>query len=265
MPFMDMQLFARENNCIIGVCKPDRMPDREAPFLSANKEKRADPKAILPEARSIIVLGAGYDPPVYQNLSALATNADYHPVIKGLLKKLAGLLPSHTYKILADSPFLDERALAVKAGLGFYGKNGLVIAPGLGSFFNIGCMLTDLVLPITPPQAYEGCPEGCLRCLEACPVQFKKSRCISYLTQKECLNEEEKTLIRGQLYGCDLCQTVCPFNGITPPQAVYPPSDWLNLSDAELEAEYGHTAMWWRGVTTMRRNAACNLPPKPFQ
>jgi epoxyqueuosine reductase len=241
---------------IIGVCAPDILPDREAPFLSRNKKKRTDPEALLSGVRSIIVVGLPHAPPIYKNLSTLGTNADYHTSIRVLLKKIAGALPPHRYKILVDSPFLDERALAVRAGLGFYGKNGLVIA-SFGSFFNIGCMLTDLELEPTPPTESIKCPDDCRLCLDACPVSLDKKNCISYFTQKDgAFGEGELEKLNGQLYGCDLCQVICPFNKMNPLQNSFNPDEWLNATDAELETAYKHTAMWWKGPVVMRRNAA---------
>jgi epoxyqueuosine reductase len=260
-----IDLFAKQHGCITGVCRAAPLPEREAPFISPDKEKRTNPGALLPGARSIVVLGLGYAPPVYSNLSTLGTNLDYHKNINFILKELAESLGVHRYKILADSPFLDECALAVRAGLGFYGRNGLVVSLELGSFFNIGCLLTDLELPFTESKNFNGCPDGCLLCLEACPVGLDKKRCISYLTQKKGdLNEEEKKLMGRQLYGCDICQTVCPFNKsafsictevLHKLNNIFPPEEWLQSSDDALAEKYGHTAMWWRGPEVMRRNA----------
>jgi epoxyqueuosine reductase len=212
---------------------------------------------LLPGAQSVIVLGLGYAPPLFVNLSTLATNPDYHKKMETALHELAALLELQTYKVLADSPYLDERALAVQAGLGFYGRHGLVVSPALGSYFNIGCIITSTAIDETPVPPYSGCPQGCRLCLEACPAGRDKLRCISYLTQKRgILSREETDMLNGQLYGCDICQRVCPFNKANPPGECFPPGEWLTASDAALREKYGHTAMWWRGPEIMRRNAA---------
>jgi epoxyqueuosine reductase len=253
---MDFSAFAAQHSCILGVCDADILPDRTTCFISDDKEKRTNPQALLPGAKSIVVIGISHGPPVYKNLSTLATNPDYHPVVKGLLKKLGEQLHPHPFRILADSLYLDERVLAAKAGLGFFGKNGLIISPKLGSFFNIGCLLTDLYIPPTPPPAFDGCPPDCKRCHTACPVGLDKSKCVSYLTQKkEALTDKEIPLLAGQLYGCDICQAVCPFNNLAPLTQAYPPSSWLNADEDTLKQQYSHTAMWWRGVDIMKRNA----------
>jgi len=223
-------------------------------------------------------------------LSVLGVAGDYHIVVKTLLKKLVAELQLHTnfmYKILVDSPTLDERALAVRAGLGFIGLNGLVISREYGSRFNIGVLLTDLPLaqPSAASSSKEGltypapcfekerperpavhthanaCPPNCQNCITACPSRalsklggLDAARCISYLTQKDNLTPEEAALMSGHLYGCDICQNVCPMNRPQPTLWANP-QDWLSMSDAEFAKAYGHTAMLWRGVALLRRNA----------
>ena len=160
---MHIKNFVKRENCIIGVC--DAAPltidvTGFTPFVSRDSLKRTDPAANLPGAKSIIVAGVPYVnknfPPVPEGagiLSVLGVAGDYHIVVKTLLKKLVAELQLHTnfmYKILVDSPTLDERALAVRAGLGFIGRSGLVISPEYGSRFNIGLLLTDIDMPSSP-------------------------------------------------------------------------------------------------------------------
>jgi len=312
-----IKTFANQENCITGICDTAPLPlnpTHFTPFVTRNQTKRTNPTANLPGAKTIIVIGVESKikdfPPAPEDagiLSVLGIANDYHITVKALLKKLANELQSHTnfmYKILVDSPTLDERALAVRAGLGYIGRNGLVISPEYGSRFNIGVLLTDLPLPATSyqprhceeqsdeaiqqnrqPSDNRGllhythynkastCPPKCNLCITACPTNALSNsappdatRCISYLTQKENLTPEEATLIGRHLYGCDICQNVCPQNQPTP-VAWANPEDWLTMSDEGFTKTYGHTAMLWRGAKLLKRNAKhvkCNLQSKPF-
>jgi len=212
-----IKAFAKRENCIIGIC--DTAPltldtTRFTPFVSSNLAKRTDPAASLPGVKSIIVVGVESKieafPPMPEGagiLSVLGVAEDYHVVVKSLLKKLVDELRAQVnfmYKILVDSPTLDERALAVRAGLGFIGRNGLVISPEYGSRFNIGVLLTDIaiaseakqstILGLLPPRYARGrlcnapcndggggcsanqrsqavtCPPNCRNCITACPT-----------------------------------------------------------------------------------------------
>jgi len=276
--------FAKHEGCIIGVC--DAAPvvldaTRFIPFVSRDNVKRSDPAASLPGAKSIVVVGVqpkvGDFPTMPEGagiLSVLGATEDYHIVVKALLTRLVEELQVHTnfrYKILVDSPTLDERALAVRAGLGFLGRNGLVISPEYGSRFNIGLLLTDIdILSLGKPQNV-GCPSSCLSCINACPTgalsesdSSDASRCISYLTQKDNLTQEEAILMGNHLYGCDLCQDVCPFNH-PQPKAWANPGDWLSMSDDDFTNTYGHTAMLWRGTALLRRNAKLTIENKSYK
>ncbi|MCL2603737.1 MAG: DUF1730 domain-containing protein [Defluviitaleaceae bacterium] len=308
--------FASRHNCIIGVCDATPLAREPyaagfVPFVSKDLEKRTNPAAALSRVRSIIVVGFG-NPGTKRGgsspaesikkysyraeLSSLGQNADYHKRVKVLLLDIAEELHKHfsiNYKILVDNPGLDERAFAVRAGLGFYGRHGLVVSEKFGSRFHIGLLLTDIPLnalnPAWNPAEAHGnpsieyplagctnradslplrgigfageCPPDCRRCIDACPTGalspsrgFDVSRCISYLTQNDELTPEEETLLGNQLYGCDICQDACPFNAPRGKTWV-DPHDWLAMSDDDFDRAYGHTAMLWRGAEILRRNA----------
>ena len=310
-----IQNFAQHENCIVGICDTTPLPHnvgRFTPFVSQNILKRSDPAANLPGAKSIIVVGVEAKlenfPPMPGGagvLSVLGVNPDYHVAVRALLKRLADELQKHTdfkYKILVDSSTLDERALAVRAGLGFLGRNGLVISREYGSRFNIGLLLTDIPWDrgtdsvSTPPLdscslvcapldmdvllspliendsniklvTEEPSPcHNCRKCISACPSgalsdsgEYNAARCISYLTQKDDLTPEEAALMGRHLYGCDVCQNACPFNRPQPPPWAMS-EDWLTMSDDDFVNAYGHTAMLWRGVELLRRNARVASP-----
>jgi len=272
--------------CIIGVCDATPLkyiPKGNTPFVSSNPEKRSNPASILSGVESIIVMGVPHDivtyPPMLEGagiISKLAIAKDYHVTVKALLKDLASKLQEYhgfKYKILVDSPNLDERALAVKAGLGFYGRNRLVVSPEYGSRFCIGVMLTDIPVDAlrneddkhnrrndTLAKPVSNCPPNCQNCIKSCPNGalspngLDVTLCISYLTQKESMSLEEANYIGCYLYGCDICQDVCPLN--TPQsQAWANPEDWLSMTDDDYINIYGHTPMLWRGAALLRRNA----------
>ena len=298
-----IETFAEKNNIIAGVCHAAPMDSGWlsaspfVPFVSADLQKRTDPSATLTGVKSIIVIGVapqgeGLAPAGNSQsgqLSSLGVDSDYHVVVRGLLRELVDelkTLGAFRYKILVDGSGLDERALAERAGLGFFGRNGLIISEKFGSRFNIGCVLTDLELPPnlksqsffveggsgghpffskkgSPPENLS-CPPDCNLCVKSCPtgalggVGLDAARCISYLTQKEELSEEEEKMLFGQLYGCDICQNVCPFNKKRKVATVNV-KEWIEMSDADFRDKYGHSAMLWRGTEVLKRNAKAIL------
>ena len=261
---------------IIGVCNatPLAACDRyeATPFTSRDMRKRIDPSAVMAGVQSIVVLGVGREyetnhcPSSQVQLSSLGTNPDYHPIVRAHLKNIVAELEQQhgafKHKILVDSGTLDERAFAVRAGLGFIGRHGLVISPEFGTRFNIGLLLTTLPLELSCKNNCQ-CPQDCDMCIKICPTGALRkgqpldfSRCLSYLTQKKELNIDEEQLLAkgGQLYGCDICQNACKFNSIIEKTYVQP-QKWLNKTDEDFFNEYGNTAMLWQGADILRRNA----------
>lgn len=201
-------------------------------YLKRDPNSRTSPQMIYPDARSVIILSISYyspppaDPgPGFGKVAAYAVGQDYHVVIKAKLRALkARLQKSAGVEILAK-PFTDdvalyEQALAARHGLGFSGKNRMVIGPQLsGSYYFVAELFTDLDLE--PDQPYQGTCGNCFRCGSSCPTSaiienegVDSRLCISFLTIE---NKEEIPLaLRPQLgrwvFGCDICQTVCPYN-----------------------------------------------------
>ena len=280
---------------------PRLLASRFTPFVSGDISKRVDPKSVLPEAESIIVVCVPYEMEyAYSNLSSLGVCDDYHKkvhnILQAIVKKLAEIHGNFNFKILVDSPALCERSLVVRAGLGYFGKNGLLISPEFGSRVNIGVMLTGIPFnaacsslwlrqettpfanalrakrergsflqqglqkPELESVAIEGCPPNCGLCIKACPngaisegKPLDAGKCISYLTQKDILTAAEEKLLHGQLYGCDICQNVCPKNNIHETSYVSP-SSILKFSDDEVIERFKHTAMNWK-INLLKRNA----------
>jgi epoxyqueuosine reductase len=195
--------------------------------------KRADSRLVMPETRSIIVAGMNYYPGEFPSaegqhrgrVSRYAWSADYHDVILGKLHQLAEWVDGQveqrlTYRAYVDTGPLLERELAQRAGLGWMGKNTSLIHPRMGSYFFLGELLLDLELEPDPPFTDDRCG-SCTACLDACPTDaltaprtLDARRCISYLTieHRGAVPEEIRPLIGDWVFGCDVCQEVCPWN-----------------------------------------------------
>jgi epoxyqueuosine reductase len=202
--------------------------------------RRADPSLVVPEARSAVVVAKGYapegDPGSDEGLASsravfarYARNADYHDILTPRLIELQerisrDLLPVRGRAYVDTGPVL-ERELAARAGLGWFGRNTMLIQPGRGSYHFLGVILLDVELAYDEPFTRDGCG-SCARCLPACPTGallgrdeggaplMDARRCISYLTieQKGPIPRELRPLIGNRVYGCDICQEVCPHN-----------------------------------------------------
>jgi epoxyqueuosine reductase len=216
-------------------------------------EGRADPKFIRPDCRSVLALGFPYAGPAdseqpqdskpYGRIASYALSTDYHEILKprlwSLLHYMEDLvgheIPNRWY---TDSGPLLERELAQRAGLGWIGKNSMLIHPQNGSYFLLAEMLLSIELEADAPFATDHCG-SCTRCLEACPTDcilpdrtIDANRCISYLTieLKEPIPHEMRPLMRDWIFGCDACQTACPWNQASEAS----PSPWVDLQ-AELQ------------------------------
>jgi len=207
------------------------------------------------------------------NLSLYARSFDYHKIIKEKLSPVCSFiqsLSSDTWcEVYADIGPEIDRHLAYNAGLGFYGRNGMLINDDFGSWFFIGYILCDLVLePNTPLN--KTCI-GCNKCIESCPggalgERFQLENCASHISQKKGdLTESEIAILKksGLIFGCDMCQRVCPHNNITPkPMREFTEDlihslhkeDIESLSSREFKEAYGDRAFSWRGKRVLERN-----------
>ncbi len=198
-------------------------------------EVRRDPRNLLPGARSIICVGKLYNhtpPPEREGHAIFARYAwgrDYHDVLREALEQLAHKLAAieqHQWKVCVDTAPLLERSYARQAGLGWIGRNTCLINEPLGSWFFLGELITTLELePDAPPPDRCG---TCARCIEACPTQaivpegdgwtLDARRCISYLNieLRGPIPEEQQTWLGSRVFGCDICQDVCPWNARAP-------------------------------------------------
>jgi epoxyqueuosine reductase len=258
-------------------------------YLHRQAARRKDPRLIAPEARSIVVVLDNYflpDPPETSRprVAKYARGTDYHRVLSDRLKGIADWLTGNGAKVTrvyVDAGPVPERELAQKAGLGWIGKNTMLIRPGAGSFFFIGSIFTDLDL--TPDQPFHTDHCGtCTRCLEACPTGalvaprvLDATRCISYLTieYRGVFSDEQAGMVNGWSFGCDICNDVCPWNDrfAEPAGPVYAPraelehmslEDWDAMSEEEFAARFGDTPLERAGLEGIRRNwrAALSSP-----
>jgi epoxyqueuosine reductase len=206
----------------------------EMQYLEKQTPGRMNAETILPGARSVIVCAMNYntDRPLttYDGLRAwisrYAWGEDYHEVLSAKLRELASWLeqqgPSRTKTYVDTGPLL-ERVYAKYAGIGWFGKNTCIINEKSGSWFFLGCIVTDIELPYDTP-APDRCG-SCTRCIDACPTDaivapyiLDSRKCISYLTieLRGDIPESEREGIGHHLFGCDICQDVCPWNRKAP-------------------------------------------------
>ena len=253
-------------------------------YMARQFAVRREPACSWPEAISIVVVLHYYysREGSYRGECRVARYAqgdDYHKVTLDKLRDLASALVSAagsgSFKYYVDAGPLPERELARRAGLGWVGKNTMLIHPGIGSFTFIGCLLTALVLAPDTPFEEDRCGT-CRACLDACPTNafpeprvLDARRCIAYLTieSRADIPDTLRPLVGDNLFGCDICQDVCPWNlkFATPareprfaapqPDARPPLAELASIDDATFEAVFGHTAMERAGARGLRRNA----------
>lgn len=201
-------------------------------WIPETAERRSSPAGLWENARSVVMLGINYGPDsdplallaerTVGNISVYARNRDYHEIIKGRLKELAGLLSRRAeaeVKVFVDTAPLMEKPLAEAAGLGWQGKHTVLVSREFGSWLFLGAILTDAELPVDQPHA-ESCG-SCTRCLDICPTnafpapfQLDARKCLAYLNieHKGPIPREYRAAMGNRIYGCDDCLAVCPWN-----------------------------------------------------
>ena len=206
----------------------------EMKYMERHGKKRSQPAELVEGTKRIISLSMNYLPENYNGLELLkedkkafvsgyARGRDYHKIMRSRLKKLVSKIKvhsSHENRVFVDSAPVLEKALAQKAGLGWIGKNTLLLNKNAGSYFFLGEIYTDLELPIDEPEIVNHCG-SCTSCMDVCPTkafegpnQLDARKCISYLTieYKGSIKEELRPMMGNRIFGCDDCQIFCPWN-----------------------------------------------------
>lgn len=223
-------------------------------YMARNTDKRFDPTLLVENARSVICVALNYYPQVKQTeehpqFAYYAYGKDYHEVVKEKLNKLFDYIrssqPTVNGRCFVDTAPVLERYWAAKAGLGFIGKNSLLIIPKMGSYFFLGELIIDLTLEYDAPLTLS-CG-NCTRCLDACPTKaivspkvINARRCISYQTieNKGDIDASISLNLYNRFYGCDICQQVCPWNKYARPHKTMefdPSQAFLDLSFDKLD------------------------------
>jgi epoxyqueuosine reductase len=263
-------------------------------YMAREPHRRSRPQVVLPGARSVIVLAMNYSQeipsdaggktagrtPMMGRVSRYAWGRDYHLVIEDRLIQLEAFIRDMAGAGTDCRSYVDhgpvlEKAFARQAGIGFVGKNTLLITEAFGSWVFLSVILTTLELEPGPARTSE-CG-SCRACLDACPTgalvapyQLDANRCISYLTieNKAEIPEELKSRLNGWVFGCDICQEVCPYNARSKPTAIkeFRPEEgvgpWLDLekaaaikSDEEFRAAFKGTPLLRPKLAGLQRNA----------
>ncbi len=273
--------FSEKNNILYGVCGVKMRQELKGallnvktPFVAFENDYRLDPLKTLPNAKSIIVIGVPYkkmDTAVNiagkVKISMNAAEIDYHTQVMEVLKSLDEYLKKEfdfESFLSADTGPLIERELAVMSGIGYYGKNGCVINETYGSLFNIGYIITDKLIEHTKSNIGENICGSCKKCIDGCingalsESGFDYVKCVSSLTQSKTEEVFDKKTLNGYIYGCDICQLLCPYNDKLPTHdnsCCYYDRDYiLSLSNREFREKFKDTGIYWRGNAIIKRN-----------
>lgn len=262
----------------------------EMAYLHRHAEARRHPASILPDVHSVVMVGMNYKPDDPNpsrpqppgRVARYARGTDYHDLLRQRLNQLLAWaqteVPGCLGRGVVDTAPLLERDFARRAGLGWFGKNTMLLNKRLGSYFFLGALLLDCHLHPDPPHEATHCGT-CTACLDACPTQafpapgwLDARRCISYLTieLKGPIPAELREPLGDWVFGCDICQEVCPWNRKAPtgtepalqPRAdleALDPAELLGLSEAEFRRRFQGTALMRSRRRGLLRNAALVL------
>ncbi|MFC6169912.1 tRNA epoxyqueuosine(34) reductase QueG [Loigolactobacillus jiayinensis] len=254
--------------------------------------ERLYPDQIFEQPQSIIAIALAYPSKMQQkaprdrtqrrgSFARASWGEDYHFILRDKMQQLVDFIQASAdtqvrFKPMVDTGELSDVAVAQRAGLGFIGRNGLLITEEFGSFVYIGEIITNI--PFAPDTPVENQCGACTRCIDYCPPQalmgdgrLNAQRCLSYQTQtKGMMAEEFRPQIRSVIYGCDICQLVCPFNRgkdfhrharMEPEVEEVTPvlQSMLTISNKEFKQRFGRLAGSWRGKKPLQRNAIIAL------
>ena len=251
-------------------------------YMENHFDMRVDPTLLVPGAKSVITLMINYFPSVEQkentpNISKYAFGNDYHEVIRAKLKELLSLINANIGEVngrgFVDSAPVLERSWAQRSGLGWIGKNGNLISKQSGSFFFLATLICDLELEYDLPFAKDYCG-SCTKCIDHCPTDailpdkvVDGSKCISYFTieLKENIPTEMKGKFDDWMFGCDVCQDVCPWNRFSkshneplfqanPELLSFTKKDWEEITEDVFKKIFKNSAVKRTKLEGFRRN-----------
>lgn len=262
--------------------------DSSLDYLRRNLDKRFDASTLMQGARTVIVCAVSYRSAIgvegyaeghRAKIASYACTTDYHITLKGMLRRLSSRIaecyPSLHVRMFVDTAPLLEKQLAVEAGLGWIGRQSLLVTPSHGSFVLLGELLADVEADAyDAPYEGAGCGE-CRRCIDSCPARaiaapmtIDTTRCISRHTIEP--KPSADVDLHGWIFGCDECQSCCPYNRKAPDaaNAAFRPrfdprgmsaEDWVAMSREEFESRFGDTPFMRSGWERMRAAAEINL------
>ena len=245
-------------------------------WLARDPDRRTDARKVLPEARSLVVVGLNYyqpHPPAGYRIAKYALGADYHDVILARLKELCVVMASlgGEQKPYVDTGPVLEKPVAAAAGLGWQGKSTILIHRGAGTWLFLGVILTTLELEATTAKEPDRCG-SCTRCIDACPTaaiiapyQMDARKCLAYLTieHKGAIPVEYREALGDRVFGCDDCLDVCPWNkwAVATREARFAPRphpplrETLAWTDEQFLEHFKGTPVERLGLARWRRNA----------
>jgi epoxyqueuosine reductase len=261
----------------------------EMAYMANHFDKRVDPRLLVEDAKSVITLLFNYFPSETQQqgipkIAKYAYGKDYHVVIKEKLQSLLAFMQQEIGEVhgrgFVDSAPVLERSWAVRSGAGWIGKNGNLISKQQGSFFFIATLIVDIDLTPDLPFVQDYCGT-CTRCVDACPTdailpnkEIDGSQCISYYTieLKNALIETDKKWDEW-IFGCDICQDVCPWNRFSKPhdEIAFTPSeyvmhqsleDWEEITEDLFKKRFKHSPLLRSKWTGIQRNLSFVYPKK---
>ena len=256
-------------------------------FEEKDIEKRINPNHYMEDGKTILSIAFPYDHTeeaehIENGFSIYTKRLDYHRVVKHYLDEISKYIESLGGKAigLVDSNTLPERYIAYLAGVGFIGKNNMLITKKYGSYVFLGEIITDLEIPCEDKRAFHHVSEysecgTCTKCLKQCPTKSihmnrrNPNICLSYITQKKEISNQEIKLLKGNVFGCDFCQLQCPYNEEIEKNVLkeFKTLAYMNeeiVTYATMDNKYfkekiSATSCGWRGKNVIKRNAIINM------
>ena len=261
-------------------------------FEEKDLEKRLNPKLYMAEGKTIISIAFPYyheetESAVDNGFSIYTKRVDYHKVVKKYLGEIRTYIESlgGTALEFVDSNALPERYIAYLAGVGFIGKNNMLITKKYGSYVFLGELITDLEINCEEQRSYAHLDKyqecgTCKNCLTQCPtksinpLRSNPNICLSYITQKKDITDQEIRLLKGNVFGCDFCQLKCPYNEDieTNRLEAFQTLDYMNdtvdvyggMDNAYFKEKISGTSCGWRGKNVIRRNAIIHMAKEGY-